>query len=250
MRILLTCLLTVLLPVITHAADPVPSPIRIVLIGDSTVCNYPVNQPTRGWGQYLPEYFTPGTVTITNLAAAGRSTKTFITEGRWQKALDLKPDYILIQFGHNDSHSPDQPEATDPATTYPDYLRRYIDDARAHGATPILITPMVRRTLRPPRQNHRSPTPGPPADRLCRRHANRRLGKTRSPHRPANRQPPAHGKTRPPRKRQVRQQNRRQHPLQRSRRPRHGHPDHERIPHRRSPAQTLFKTHPITTYIF
>jgi lysophospholipase L1-like esterase len=84
---------------------------------------------------------------VINLAAAGRSTKTFIQEGRWKKALDAKPDYILIQFGHNDSHAPDQPESTDAATTYKDYLRRYIDESRAIGAMPILVTPMVRRTF-------------------------------------------------------------------------------------------------------
>ena len=84
---------------------------------------------------------------VFNLAASGRSTKTFIAEGRWKEALAEKPDYVLIQFGHNDSHPPEKPEATDAANDYKDYLRRYIDDARAIGATPILITPMVRRTF-------------------------------------------------------------------------------------------------------
>jgi lysophospholipase L1-like esterase len=59
--------------------------------------------------------------------------------------LKKKPDYILIQFGHNDSHTPDKPEATDAQTTYREYLRRYIDEARAIGARPILVTPMCRR---------------------------------------------------------------------------------------------------------
>jgi lysophospholipase L1-like esterase len=52
---------------------------------------------------------------------------------------------VLIQFGHNDSHDPSMPEATGAATDYKDYLRRYIDDSRANGAVPILVTPMVRR---------------------------------------------------------------------------------------------------------
>jgi len=82
---------------------------------------------------------------VINLAASGRSTKTFIAEGRWQRALDKKPDFVLIQFGHNDSHAPTNPESTDAATDYRDYLRRYIDDSRAGGAIPILVTPMVRR---------------------------------------------------------------------------------------------------------
>src|ERR1700691_5527421 len=85
------------------AAGPAPAPVHIVIIGDSTVCNYPADRPERGWGMYIQERFKEGAVTVTNLAAAGRSTKTFITEGRWKQALDQKPDYVLIQFGHNDS---------------------------------------------------------------------------------------------------------------------------------------------------
>jgi len=53
---------------------------------------------------------------------------------------------LLIQFGHNDSHNSDRPEATDAATDFRDYLRRYIDESRAIGATPILVTPVQRRT--------------------------------------------------------------------------------------------------------
>lgn len=130
-----------------RAAGVAPVPVRIVIIGDSTVCNYPATRPERGWGQFIEERFREGAVKVINLAAAGRSTKTFIKEGRWQKALAEKPDYVLIQFGHNDSHTPDKPEATDAATDYQDNLRRYIDESRAIGATPILVTPMVRRTF-------------------------------------------------------------------------------------------------------
>jgi len=135
------------------SAAPLPtagaaqSPLRIVIIGDSTVCDYPATRTTRGWGQFIEERFKEGAVKVINLAAAGRSTKTFIQEGRWQKAFEQKPDYVLIQFGHNDSHAPEKPEATDAATDYKDYLRRYIDESRAIGATPILVTPMVRRTF-------------------------------------------------------------------------------------------------------
>jgi lysophospholipase L1-like esterase len=86
-------------------------------------------------------------VRVINLAKSGRSTKTFISEGLWQQALAEKPDIVFIQFGHNDSHTPDHPEATDAGTDYQTNLCRYIDDARAAGATPILITPMVRRTF-------------------------------------------------------------------------------------------------------
>lgn len=126
---------------------PTHKPLRIVLVGDSTVCNYPATRPDRGWGQFIEERFKDGAVIVINLAAAGRSTKTFIQEGRWQKALAEKPDYVLIQFGHNDSHARDKPESTDATTDYKAYLRRYIDESRAVGATPILVTPMVRRTF-------------------------------------------------------------------------------------------------------
>lgn len=131
----------------TPTADAAHAPARIVIIGDSTVCDYPATRPERGWGMFIEERFKDGTVKVINLAASGRSTKTFIQEGRWKKALDEKPNYVLIQFGHNDSHTPDKPEATNAATDYKDNLRRYIEESRAIGATPILVTPMVRRTF-------------------------------------------------------------------------------------------------------
>jgi lysophospholipase L1-like esterase len=136
-----------LLPGTARAVDAAPAPVRIVIVGDSTVSNYPPGEPTRGWGQFIQERFKDGTVSVINLATPGRSTKTFIEEGRWQKALAEKPDYVLIQFGHNDSHPPGNKESTNAATDYKDYLRRYIDDARSIGATPILVTPMVRRSF-------------------------------------------------------------------------------------------------------
>jgi lysophospholipase L1-like esterase len=121
--------------------------VRLVIVGDSTVCNYPPTRPDRGWGMFIEEHCH--NVTVINLAAAGRSTKTFISEGRWKAALEQKPNYVLIQFGHNDSHTPDHPEATNAATDYKQYLRQYIDEARAIGAVPILVTPMVRRIFGP-----------------------------------------------------------------------------------------------------
>jgi lysophospholipase L1-like esterase len=130
-----------------NAGNP-KSPLRVVIIGDSTVCNYPLDKPQRGWGQFIQDYFNSG-VKVINLAKSGRSTKTFIKEGLWQKALDEKPDVVLIQFGHNDSHSPEKPEATNADTDYKEYLRRYIDETRAAGGTPVLVTPMVRRTFGP-----------------------------------------------------------------------------------------------------
>ncbi len=121
-------------------------PLRLVIIGDSTVCNYPTNGSQRGWGQFIQGYFDDH-VRVINLARSGRSTKTFIREGLWKKALAEHPDVVLIQFGHNDSHAPGKPEATDAATDYQTYLHQYISESRAAGAVPILVTPMVRRTF-------------------------------------------------------------------------------------------------------
>jgi lysophospholipase L1-like esterase len=138
------CLLIPLLGDITllHAAQV---PLRLVIIGDSTVCKYPPERDCRGWGQYIQGYFKD-TIKVINLARSGRSTKTFINEGLWEKTLEVKPDILLIQFGHNDSHSPDKPESTDAKTDFREYLRQYIDQTRAIGGTPILVTPVQRRT--------------------------------------------------------------------------------------------------------
>jgi 6-phosphogluconolactonase len=141
------CLLA--LPAVAPArAQAAPAPLRVVLVGDSTLCEYPATDPRFGWGHFLQDYFTDG-VQVTNLAKSGRSTRTFIGEGLWTAALRLKPDFVIIQFGHNDSHGAGHPEATDAATSFRDFLRRYIDDTRAAGGTPILVTPMVRRTFGP-----------------------------------------------------------------------------------------------------
>lgn len=125
---------------------PAPPPLKVGLIGDSTMCDYPATSHKRGWGQLLPEWLAPGTVVI-NEARGGKSTKTFPAD-RWQRVLAAKPDFILIQFGHNDSHAKDKPEATDAATDYRENLRRYVAEARAAGAEPILVTPVRRRVFR------------------------------------------------------------------------------------------------------
>ncbi len=135
-----------LVAMLTSAKSVEPAKLAIVIIGDSTVCNYPTEHACRGWGQFIAEHFED-TVRIANHAASGRSTKTFIAEGRWKRALDEKPDFVVIQFGHNDSHPKERPEATDATTDYRDFLRRYVDDSRAAKATPIFITPMYRRTF-------------------------------------------------------------------------------------------------------
>jgi len=121
------------------------STVRIALAGDSTVADYlKPGDAHRGWGQLFPEFVDTNRVTVQNFAVNGRSTKTFKKEGRWDKVLAFKPDYVFIQFGHNDSHAKERPEATDAKTDYTEYLREYVESARAHGAVPILVTPMHR----------------------------------------------------------------------------------------------------------
>ncbi|NBV21987.1 MAG: rhamnogalacturonan acetylesterase [Proteobacteria bacterium] len=129
---------------VAHSAEA-PREVRIAVIGDSTVCEYPTTSNIRGWGHFLAPAFPPH-VRIINVAKSGRSTKTFIKEGLWTKTLAEKPDYVLIQFGHNDSHAKERPESTDAATDYREFLRRYVTEARAAGAQPVLVTPMHRRT--------------------------------------------------------------------------------------------------------
>lgn len=127
---------------------PTPArPLRVVIVGDSTVQTYPADQPVRGWGQYIGERFAAN-VEVVNLALSGRSTKTFREEGLWGKALAAKGDWYLIQFGHNDSHEKGKPESTDAANDFRENLRRFADEARAVGGKPVLITPMHRRTFK------------------------------------------------------------------------------------------------------
>lgn len=126
---------------VSHAEEP--PRLTLALIGDSTVCDYPADSDKRGWGQLLPE-FLPPSVTVINEARGGLSTKTYPAD-LWQKVLSAKPAFVLIQFGHNDSHPKEKPEATDAATDYRDNLRRFVREARAAGAEPILVTPVRRR---------------------------------------------------------------------------------------------------------
>ncbi|MHB8969779.1 MAG: rhamnogalacturonan acetylesterase [Pirellulaceae bacterium] len=125
------------------------APLRIALVGDSTVASYPEPPADRpsltGWGQVFEEFFSDRVVVL-NHAVSGRSSKSFIGEGLWRKTLEAKPDYVLIQFGHNDQ--PDKGErSTDANTDYQEYLRQYVQDARAQGAIPILVTSVARRTF-------------------------------------------------------------------------------------------------------
>ena len=117
------------------------SPVKIVLVGDSTVNN------GGGWGPGFCALLTPN-VTCVNLARNGRSSKSYYDEGWWAGALAQHADYMLIQFGHNDMHGKGPLRETDPDTTYAANMRRYIEQARAAGARPILVTSLSRRNHR------------------------------------------------------------------------------------------------------
>lgn len=121
----------------------------IFLIGDSTCANKPLeDNPERGWGQLLPNYFT-NEVEIQNHAVNGRSTKSFINEHRWDTVMNrLKAgDFVMIQFGHNDEKSQDSTRSAPAHTLYKENLIRFITDVRSKGSTPVLITPVMRRNF-------------------------------------------------------------------------------------------------------
>ncbi len=119
--------------------------LKVSIAGDSTVGTYKPGEPIAGWGQMLGLFLNEG-ILADNQAAGGRSTKTFLGEGRWDKLLAGKPRLVLIQFGHNDSHAKERPESTEAATDFKDYLRQYAETAKAAGVTPVFVTPPHRRT--------------------------------------------------------------------------------------------------------
>lgn len=142
----------------------------VYIIGDSTVRNTGKGQ--AGWGSLLLNFLDSNRISVSNQAMAGRSTRTFIKEGRWDKVLvTLKPgDFVLMQFGHNEGSKPDTNRAgyrgvlkgiTDSTVTltwkdgtketiltYGAYLRKFIRDAKAKGATPIVLSMIPRNEFR------------------------------------------------------------------------------------------------------
>jgi lysophospholipase L1-like esterase len=153
-------------------ADPaLPS---LFLIGDSTVRNGRADGAGGqwGWGDYLGEYFDPKKINVVNRAVGGLSSRTYLTQGHWERVVAmLKPrDFIMMQFGHNDNGSPTNPppgrssikgigdetqEVINPTNGVPEtvhtfgwYLRKYIADTRAKGATPIVCSLVPRKIWR------------------------------------------------------------------------------------------------------
>lgn len=138
----------------------------LYIIGDSTVRN--PNRPQCGWGEKIGDFFDSTQLSISNQAMAGRSTRTFIKEGRWDKVMGTikKGDYLIIQFGHNEGSKPDTSKAgrrgvlrgtgeETVALTWPDstketvhtygwYLRKFVKDAKSKGAIPIIASMIPR----------------------------------------------------------------------------------------------------------
>jgi lysophospholipase L1-like esterase len=121
----------------------------ILIASDSTAAHYKADTyPQAGWGMMLGCGLAPE-VQVANHAMGGRSTRTFLSEGRWERLRGeiLPGDTVLIQFGHNDAYRP-KPERWAPAATdYRDNLLRFIRDVRSAGGTPVLVTPVARRSF-------------------------------------------------------------------------------------------------------
>jgi lysophospholipase L1-like esterase len=159
-----------------QSAVPVDPPLdpklpTLFIVGDSTARN----GADLGWGDHFAHYFDPARINIANRARAGRSSRTFINEGAWDKVLaEIKPgDFVLLQWGHNDGgdlggakprgtlkglgdETQDVPQTSGPLAgkvetvhTYGWYMRRYIADIRAKGATPILLSLTIRNIWTP-----------------------------------------------------------------------------------------------------
>lgn len=130
-----------------HGPGGRPRPRTLHIAGDSTAAQkYADAAPETGWGMALP-FFLGRSLTVANHAMNGRSSKSFIDEGRLAALLEevREDDLLLIQFGHNDEKTEDPARGTDPYTTYQDCLRQYVHGARSHGARPVLLTPVERR---------------------------------------------------------------------------------------------------------
>lgn len=136
------------------------------IIGDSTVRN--TNRPQCGWGEEIGDFFDTSEIRVSNQAMAGRSTRTFIKEKRWEKVLsEMKPgDFLILQFGHNEGSKPDTSKAgyrgvlrgtgedsvqltwkdstIETVHTYGWYLRKLVREAKAKGATPIICSMIPR----------------------------------------------------------------------------------------------------------
>src|SRR5579862_1039179 len=134
------------LALLTVASAAAQTPVRIILVGDSTVA------PNNGWG---PGFCSDvvAQVTCLNMAKNGRSTNSYRAEGLWAQVMDelkhnsvFSATYVFIQFGHNDQ--PGKPNPADPAVEFPRNLHRYVQEIRTTGAKPVLVTSLTRRSFK------------------------------------------------------------------------------------------------------
>lgn len=135
--------------------NPGKKKIQIYMAGDSTMSVYDTAKtPQRGWGQVFHEFFNSD-VEIHDLARGGRSTKSYIAEGLWQKLIDnvQKDDWVFIEFGHND-HDKRKPERYTTPDEYKNNLVRMVKDVLAKGAHPVLLTPIAMRSFGKDGQYH------------------------------------------------------------------------------------------------
>lgn len=130
--------IAVLLALVTALAQAEDKRITVALIGDSTVTDQ------AGWGKAFAGRFDDH-VKVVNFAVGGRSSKSWYDEKRLPAVLELKPDYVLIQFGHNGQPGKGPKRETDPKSTYRDYLKIYVNAFRKIGAKPILVSSVTRR---------------------------------------------------------------------------------------------------------
>ncbi len=123
------------------------TPYKIILVGDSTMA------PQSGWASAFCAYHIKSSMACLNLARGGRSTRSYRAEGSWDIALDemkvpgYRAIYVLIQMGHNDMSSKAE-RWTDEVHEFPDNLRRFVTEARAAGAIPVLVTPLTLRDFK------------------------------------------------------------------------------------------------------
>lgn len=145
-KIHLLCMMLAVLFLSAFRSDRV---ITVYMIGDSTMANKSLDagNQERGWGHVLGGYFTED-VRVENHAVNGRSSKSFIDEGRWDAVVNkIRPgDYVFIQFGHNDEKA-DPKRHTDPGTTFDENLRKFVRETCAKGGIPVLFNSIVRRNF-------------------------------------------------------------------------------------------------------
>lgn len=150
MKFLSSLFIALALPAMAATAQVPADSVTVFMIGDSTMANKPLDKENqeRGWGQMLPIYFE-GPIKVDNHAVNGRSSKSFIDEGRWEKVREqIRPgDYVIIQFGHNDEKAKSPDRYTVPGSTFDANLKKFVNETREKGGTPILMNSIVRRNF-------------------------------------------------------------------------------------------------------